>query len=177
MSNKNSNSTIEAYKSIIDFNKTILTISSSVLTVLIAYVIYQNIDLNTLNFISICLIVFAILFALFGFGGAIKTIKDGQSRPVTVFMSNASGFILISGIVLTLFAFKHRQEKSIDFILNTIEKSTTTLSQKLSAEKMISLNYNDYKYTIIYQIDSTELKVIYQLNTDKIESIKLQLKK
>lgn len=177
MSNENSNSTIEAYKSIIDFNKTILTIASSVLTILIAYVIYQNIDLNTLNFISIGLIVFAILFALFGFGSAIETIKDGKSRPSAILMSNASGFILISGIVLILFTFKYRQEKSIDFILNTIEKSTTTLNQKLSAAKMNSLNYKDYKYTIIYQIDSIEQTVIYQVNTDKIESIKLQLKK
>lgn len=172
MSNGNSNSTIDAYKSIIDFNKTIITISSSVLTALIAYVIYQNIDLNALNYLSIGLIVLAILFSLFGFGGAIKTVKDGQSRPSTVFMSNASGFILISGIVLTLFAFKHRQEKSIDDILNTIEKSTTTLKQKLSAQTMKSLEYNDYKYTIIYQIDSIEHKVVYQAKTDRIESIK-----
>lgn len=172
MSNGNSNPTIDAYKSIIDFNKTIITISSSVLSALIAYVIYQNIDPNAMNYISIGLIVLAILFSLFGFGGAIKTVKDGQSRPLTVFVSNASGFILISGIVLTLFAFKHRQEKSVDDILTTIERRTTTLNPKLTAKTMNSLEYNNDKYTIIYRIDSVEYKVVYEVKTDKIESIK-----
>lgn len=172
MSNGNSNPIIDAYKSIIDFNKTIITISSSVLTALIAYVIYQNIDLKALSYISIGLIVLAILFSLFGFGGAIKAVKDGQSRPSTIFVSNASGFILIFGIVLILFAFKPRQEKSIDEILNTIEKSTTSLNQKLSAKTMMSLEYNNDKYIIIYQSDNVEYRVVYEVKTDKIESIK-----
>jgi hypothetical protein len=172
MSDDNPKTIIDAYKAIIDFNKTIITISSSVLTALIAYVIYQNIDLKALNYISIGLIVLAIQFSLFGFGGAIKTVKDGISRPTTVFFSNASGFILISGIVLTLFAFKQRQEKSVDDILKTIEKSTTTLNQKLSTKTMKSLEYKNDKYTIIYQVDSLEHIVVYEVKTDKIESIK-----
>lgn len=172
MCNENFNPTVDAYKSIIEFNKTIITISSSVLSALIAYIIYKNIDLNALNYISIGSIILAILFSLFGFGGAITTIKDGQSRPFTVFVSNASGFILITGIFLTLFAFKHRQEKSINDILTTIEKTTNTLKQKLTAKTMNSLEYNNDKYTIIYRIDSAEYKVVYEVNTDKIESIK-----
>lgn len=175
MNYENYSSTIDAYKSIIDFNKTIITISTSVLTALIAYMIYQNIHINTLNYISICLIVFAIFFSLFGFGGAIQTIKDGQSRPSAIFVSNISGIILISGIVLTLFAHKYGQEKSIDEILNTIENSTTTLNQKLLVKTMKSLNYNNYKYTIIYKIDKIEHKVVYDEKSSRIITIKYQI--
>ena len=164
--------TVDAYKSIIDFNKTIITIASSVLTALIAYVIYQNIDLNALNYISIGLIVLAILFSLFGFGGAISTIKDEKPRPKTVFFTNASGFILIGGVVLTLFAFKQRQDKSVDQILTNIEKSTTTLNQKLSPKNMKSLEYEKETYTIVYKIDSLEHTVVYTTKTDKIAIIK-----
>lgn len=165
-------STVEAYKSIIDFNKTIITIASSVLTALIAYVIYQNIDLATLNYISIGLIVLAILFSLSGFGAAISTVKDEKSRPKTVLMTNASVFILTGGIVLTLFAFKNRQEKSIDAILTKIEKSTTTLNQKFSPKSMKSLEYANETYTIVYKIDSLEHTVVYAPKTNNIVTIK-----
>jgi hypothetical protein len=164
--------TVDAYKSIIDFNKTIITIASSVLTALIVYVIYQDIDLKALNYISIVFIVLAILSSLYGFGGAIRTVKDEQSRVCAIFATNASVFILIGGIVLTLFAFKNRQVKNIDEILTIIEKTTTTLNQKLSTKSMKSLEYKNETYTIIYKIDSLEYTVVYATNTNNIVNIK-----
>lgn len=172
MSNGNTNSTVDAYKSIIDFNKTIITIASSVLTVLIAYIIYQSIDLKIQNYLSISLIVLAIFLSLFSFGGAIQTVKDGTSRKGTILTTNLSAFFLIGGIVLTLFAFKHRQEKSIDEILDKIEKSTTTLSIQLYPKTIKYLVYENEKYTLIYQADSIEHTVVYSVKTDNIVTIK-----
>jgi len=171
MCQNNNNTTIDAYKSIIDFNKTIITIASSILTALIAYIVYQNIDLRLLNYLSILLVMLSILLSLYGFGSSIQTVKDGVSRKGTILMTNIAGFFLIAGILLLL-SFNHKKEKNIDEILTTIESSTTRLQQSLSPEKIKSIELKNNIYTIIFDVDSLEKTVKYSTGDDMILSIK-----
>jgi len=175
------NSTIDAYKSVIDFNKTIITIASSVLTALIAYIVYQNIYLKPLNYISIFFIIASILFSLYGFGKAIQTLfglgkviqnlNDEDSRKKSILMTNIGGFFLIIGIVLLL-SFNHKKEKSIDEILTKIESSTSTLQQKLVPNNLKSIEYNNEIYTIIFSTDCLDKTVKYSNKNDQILSVK-----
>lgn len=171
MADNSNQNTVEAYKSIIDFNKTIITISSSVLTALIAYIVYQNIELNFFNYLSIFSLIGAILLSLYGFGNAIHTVKKGDSRKGTILMTNIGGFLLMVGIVLLL-TFNAKKQKSVDQVLKRIEQATSSLNNKLIPPNFKSIELIDNNYLVKYSMDSTYIQVIYSMTDNKIISIK-----
>lgn len=171
MTANSNNSIVEAYKSIIDFNKTIITIASSVLTAIIAFIVYQNIELRWTHYLTLALIVVSIFFSLFGFGYAIQTVKDGVSRNLTILFTNIGAFVLIIGIGFIL-TFSSKKHKSIDLMLKQIEESTLTIKKKLTPEHVKSIVIKDSDYIINYQSDSLNTQVIYSGKSEMILSIK-----
>ena len=162
--------TSEAYKSVIDFNKTIISISSSILAALIAYLVYQKISFRLLNFISLIFLVCSIIFSIAGFGKAIMTIKDNYSRKATIVLSNFGAFFLILGILAILLIKEDKQ--TIDNILYNVENSTTRLGKHFSPEKCIKIELRDENYIFTYKTDSTINEVFYSTSINIITMIR-----
>jgi len=165
-----SNNTSEAYKSVIDFNKTIISMSSAILAALIGYLVYQKVPFRLINYVSVFLLVVSIFLSILGFGQAIKTIKDSVSRKATIGFTNWGAFFLILGI-LAILAVKD-DEKTIDNVLNTVEKNTTTLAKNLSTKNCVSIELKSDSYFLVYHVDSSNIEVIYSLSKQSIVSIK-----
>ncbi len=164
------NGTVEAYKSVIDFNKTIISISSTILAALIAYLVYQKIEFRLINYVSLILLVISITLSIWGFGQAIATVKDGKSRTGTIALTNFGAFFLMAGILANLFV--KDDVKTIDEILKSVEKSTTTLNKKLSPQNCSSIELKDEAYILQYKIDTTNSVVTYSIKKQTIVSIK-----
>jgi len=164
------NDVAEAYKSIIDFNKTIISISSSVLTGVIAYLVYQDIDFAFQNYIGVALLIISVLLSIKSFGAAIKTVKDSISRPATIIYANFGAFTLIAGIVAILCI--QQQKKDINHILLDIEQTTSNYQKKLNPLKCIKISSNDDQYVLTYKNDSTNIVVTYSIKKDRVLSIK-----
>lgn len=162
--------TVEAYKSVIDFNKTIISMSSAVLAALIAYLIYQNVEFRLFNYVSVALLVISILLSIFGFGQAIRTVKDGVSRTGTIALTNFGAIFLMAGILANLFI--KDDIKTIDEILKSVEKSTITLDKKLLPQNCKSIELKDDDYILQYKGDTTNSVVTYSIKKQTIVSIK-----
>jgi hypothetical protein len=164
------NGTIEAYKAIIDFNKVIISISSTVLAALIAYLAYQKVEFHWINYVSSFFLVLSIFFSITGFGNAIATIKDGISRRGTILMSNFGASILILGILSMLLI--RTNNEGLDDILKSVESSTNSLNKNLSPKNCIRIELKDDYYLIDYKADTISTKVIYSIKKGKITLIK-----
>jgi hypothetical protein len=160
---------VEAYKSIIDFNKTVISISSSILAGVIAFIVYQDIDFVIRNYIGILFLIISILLSVRSFGLAIKTIKDSKSRPSTISYANFGAFSLIVGIVAILII---KQPKiNVNEILNHVEVSTYNFSEKLLSKQCIQIKSTDDIYEILYLIDKKKINVKYSIKKKRVISI------
>lgn len=163
--------TVEAYKSIIDFNKVIVSISSTILTAVIAYLALQGGEYEVKSYTCLALLVLSIMSSLGSFGIAIKTIKDGVSRSRAIFMANGGAIILILGIFMILL-IKPIKEQTIDSVLKVVEKSTKTMKKNLNSENCTSIELNKDRYILHYLNDTVPTMVVYSLDQSKIIQIK-----
>lgn len=166
-----SNGTVEAYKTIIDFNKSVITISSTILAGQVAYLVFEKTQFIWTNFVSSALLVFSFIFCLFSFGRAIKTIKDATSRPSTILFANLAAALLVAGI-FALLLIDTNGDKTIDKVLKSVEKSTKTFHKQLTADKCNSLELSNENYIISYKNDTATIIVVYSLKEHKVVSIK-----
>ena len=164
------NDVAEAYKSIIDFNKTIISISSSILAGVIAYLVYQEIEFAIQNYIGIALLIISVLLSIKSFGAAIKTVKDAVSRPATIIYANFGAFTLIAGIVAILCIQK--QKVTIDKVLSEIQNTTSQFSKKLDAKQCTKILSKEDDYVLTYKVNNVDVDVTYSIKKDKIISIK-----
>ena len=161
---------IQANQSIIDFNKTIITICSSILTAFIGFIIYQNISLSTLNYVVLSLFVIAIFVSLYGFGSTIAALRDKSNSDRAILMTNISAVIMIIGIIL-LSTIKTEDDQDLTSILNKISTSTKSTGKHLDPDKINQLKFDNEKYQITFKTDSVFTKVIYSVKDKKIISI------
>lgn len=161
---------IQANLSIIDFNKTIITICSSVLTAFVGFIIYQNISLSTLNYLVLGIFVITILISLYGFGSTIASLRDSSNSNIAILMTNISAIIMIIGILL-LSTFKIENDKDLDGILNQIYLTTKSTNKKLAPEKLYQLKLQNDKYELTFKTDTIVTKVIYSIKDGKIVNI------
>ena len=161
----------EAYKAIIDLNKTIISIGSAILAGLIAYLIFQDSLFEIKNYIGLLFIILSIIFSIAGFGKAIQTLSDGISRNKTILLTNISVYLLIFGIVLLLL-IKFGNEKNLDQILKEIEKTSTLQIGNLSKTNCNEILKEGKTYKFIYLINNQKVETIYSIESNKIISIK-----
>ncbi len=161
---------IQAYQSIIDFNKTIITICSSILTAFIGFIIYQNISLSTLNYVVLGLLVITILVSLYGFGLTIAALRDNANSNTAILMTNTSAVIMIVGIIL-LSTIKIQNDQDLTDILSEISNSTKSTGKQLGPDRINQLKFDGDKYQIIFKTDSVFTKVTYSVKDKKIISI------
>src|ERR1700690_1078176 len=94
---------LEAWKGLIDFAKTVLSLSTAVLAAYVSYVVVNGESLHGWDFISPGLLVASIILSLFGFGRALPALKSGTSSVPGIFMTNASVGALVLAICLIPF--------------------------------------------------------------------------
>lgn len=164
------NEVAEAYKSIIDFNKTIIGISSSILAGLIGFIVYQQLEAKITNYISVVLLVFSVFFSIKSFGAAIKTIKDLTSRPSTITYANWGAVTLICGILSVLFITQ--EKKTISDMLNDVNSSTMVMQKKLHPNSCYQIYQKNDNYVFKYLVDKQKIIVVYSAKKSEILSIK-----
>ena len=165
------NATAEAYKAIIDLNKTIISIGSAILAGLIAYLIFQDSSCELKNYCGLVCIFFSIIFSIAGFGKAIQTLHDGISRNRTILLTNVSAYFLILGIVLLLL-IKIGNEKNLDQILTEVEKTPPLKIGILSKANCSGIVKEGKSYKISYLINNEKVEAIYATELNKVISIK-----
>lgn len=160
---------VEAYKSVIEFNKTIISITSTVLAALISYLVFQDYSLNLPNIISPSFLVLSLIFSFLGIGNAIPAINVEQSKIWAVRHSNIGAGLMIIGIV-TIFFIDKKEKVSIDKALYTIEQTLLKVDSTLLQKNCNRLELIDGNYIFHFKRDSIKRKVIYSVDKDHIIS-------
>lgn len=163
---------VEAWKSLIDLSKTIISIASTVLTALIGfYVLNQSkFDVSYINYVAPILLVLSILSAIYGFGKAIRVVKTGVSETLGIIFINISVGLLVAGI-LFISLIKFNKNESLDVVLTNITKETRTFESALNPKHIKKLELIDSNYLITYDTDGKIINITYSLNEDKIVKV------
>lgn len=161
---------VEAHKSIIEFNKTIITICSGILTAIIGLIVFQDITVTTSDYFILAPFVISIFLSLYGFGYTIAALRDQTNSNNALRMTNLSALVMIISIFL-LFALGKPEQDTIDSILESIEESTKTTGRNLIPENMQSILSTRDGYVISFKTDSMITKVTYSKSAKKIISI------
>jgi hypothetical protein len=150
----------EAYKSVIEFNKVIISITSTVLAVLISYLAFQDYELIICNLLSPIALIISISLSLFGFGYAIPAINKNRSSNIAVNCSNAGAFLMLLGIVLISTIQKHEND-DIQQALMSIDKTLKVNSKNFIPSNCTNIKKNDKDYELTYKSTGFEAIVIY----------------
>lgn len=161
----------EAYESMIEFNKVIISISTGLLAALIAYLVYQQVDFVLTNYISVIILVFSLIFSLYGMGRAVNALQTDTDKNGAIIHSNLGAIVLIAGI-LCLTTIKNNNKESIDSILKSVESSTASMNKKLKPSACYNIEKNNQNYILLYKTDTISTQVIYSLSENHIVSIK-----
>lgn len=164
---------VEAWKSVIEFCKTIISISSAILTALIGYYIVSQPELSSshLNKAPPALLVLAMLFAMFGFGRSIKSISQGTSVTSGIALANLSVFFLTIGI-LSIALIKVDKGSSLDAVISQIQQNSKKINKQLTQKQMKTLSVTGDKYIITYETDKGDVMVTYSTTENRIIDIK-----
>ena len=172
MSSTNTNdNTVAAYQSVIDFNKTIISITSTILAALISYLVFQNYNLSIRNLISPIILVISLICSLFGFGYAIPAINKSVSKKAAITFSNIGAGIMLIGII-AIVSIEEKEKINIKNILVDIENSLKSVDSKLTPQNCKSFELTDQNYILQYKHDSINIQIIYSLDKEKITSVK-----
>jgi len=161
--------TSEAYSAVIDFSKTVISITSTILAAEVGYLVFQDYDLTWHNSFSAILLIISIFLSLFCFGSAIESVKDSNSRPNTMLMGNGGAFFMIAGIICLIFISK-KNDVGLNEVLINIEKSSFGQSKKLDIRNCYKIQLNEKQYNLNYKTDSLETNIVYSLESNKILS-------
>jgi hypothetical protein len=168
----NNKSHVEAWKSLIDYQKTIISLSSAVLAAIVGfYLTGKYTEVWPTIILPVLLLIVSIITACYGFGRAIKSVKTGESEPAAVSLSNWATGLLIAGI-LSAFSIDPKMSAGLDQIVSNIGKETSQLSDKLEPDKIESITYANKIYTLHYKTQSGTKMVTYTTEENKILEIK-----
>lgn len=95
----------EAWKAVTDFAKTVVSLASGVLTVLIGYYVTSGFvaGYRFVNYAAPGLLALAVLCGIFGFGRAIRAISKGGSEVGGIWLCNISVLFLLAGVMASAF--------------------------------------------------------------------------
>lgn len=163
----------DAWKALIDFNKTTISIASAVLTALIGYLTVSGTvtEMSQLNLIPIGLLLLAGAFALYSFGRALSAIKNGTSAEHGVLYANAGFFSLGLGI-LSLALVSVDSSKSISEILDFVETETKGFHAPLAPADCRTIALTDDYYLLTYKV--AEHDIFVTLTSDGQSIVKIE---
>jgi len=170
----NDKSHVEAWKSLIELIKTVVSINSALLAAMAGYYVLSDnpIEPTWLNGLSPGLLLLSSLAASFGFGRSIRAIKSGTSEPWGVVLTNASIFLLVAGIVCIVLIDPERPDTLATALAQT-EKEARGLN--LSPLALQSVTVVNSQYVIRYQDAAGTTTVTYSPQERKL--VKLERNK
>ncbi len=156
---------VEAYKTITEFNKTIISIASAVLAIVVTYLTSQDYVPEWRSLLSPVLLTISIGLSLSAFGKAIPAIQKSEKRVWAIRYSNLAGGIMLAGILCIGFIRKSNGKNAKD-IFKEIEKVGNYMDYKLFPENCSKFELIDKEYTMYYEYDSVNVQVEYSLKDD-----------
>ncbi|GLQ51294.1 hypothetical protein ACFFJT_08830 [Dyella flava] len=153
---------VEAWKAVIDFVKTIISISSAILTAFVGYYALNQIPIgeSCLNFVSPFFLLASIVVALFGFGRSIKAISSGISQEGGVLFTNISAYCLLVGI-LAVPLISTGSNKSLDKVLADIDRMPPVSGIELKQDAVQKIVVDGQNYIITYAWGNAGVIVTY----------------
>ena len=163
---------VEAWKSMIDYQKTIISLSSAILAAVVGfYLTGNNVQLWPNMLAPVLILIASIIAACYGFGRSIKSVKTGNSETMAAHLSNLATGLLVVGI-LSAFLISPTDPQSVDYIVNKIEKETRNLNPVLETKQIESITFSSDIYTITYKTKSRTKSVRYSVKKKIILEIK-----
>lgn len=162
---------IEEWKSVIDFAKTVLSISTGLLAAVASLLLIGNYKLQGTGWVPPVLLVVSIVLSLFGFGRAIQSLRAGSAKNSALWFTNGSLVVLVAGIISAPFAIE-TPASSIDQALSVIEAATKKWPVDLSARNCSEISRNGEELTLTYQANGHSAQVQYSTATKTILQIK-----
>ena len=166
----------EGYKSIIELNKVIVSLATSILTLLVGYLVLQKVTLAITVFIPISTIVITVLFSLMGFGRSVTSIGLNKPSYWAKGFTNLAAITLVLSIVSIPILFP-KEKKSIEKVLGEIYHDTRDTKLVLSPLHLASFVNDDEAYVFQYSYDSTKAVVTYSKSRQEILKIDLNYSK
>jgi len=164
---------VEAWKSVIDFCRTSISLSSAILTALVGYYIVSQPELSSsiLNFAPPALLIISILLAIWGFGKSIKSLSSGKSERIGILLSNLSIFVLLAGII-SISLINIEKDSSLDVVVTSIEKESHNINEQLVSQRVRTVRVSGSIYTITYGTDEGLVTVNYSTNEQRVTEIR-----
>ncbi|GAA3963080.1 hypothetical protein GCM10022246_15400 [Pedobacter ginsengiterrae] len=157
----------EAYQAVIDFNKTIISITSAILAALISFLVFQDYTLSLLNLVAPVVFVLSLIFSILGIGRAIPAINLDQSKKWAVRFSNLGAGLMILGII-SIYLIKKPEKATIDTALSDIEKTLSKIYPVIRIKNCQKIELMGENYLFHFKEGTISRKVIYSLDTEKI---------
>lgn len=172
MCNNPDKSHVEAWKSVIDFCKTVISVSSAILTALLGYYIVSQTELSDSwgNFLPPAFLVLTIALAIWGFGRSIKSVSSGTSQRGGILLANLSIIVLIIGI-LSISLVEIEKDLSLDGVISNIEKESQNINKQLVPQRVRTVRVSGSIYTITYDTDKGPVRVCYSTSEQRITGI------
>lgn len=157
----------EAYKAIIDFNKTIISIASTILAALISLLVFQGYPITPANFAGAVLIFLAILCSLLGFGKSIRPLQTDIGSNRAKLYSNVAGYLLLFGIALLTLIHK-KEETSLEKIMSQVEKTGRSMHKNLDPIHCLKVIQQKEVCVLKYRYDSLVAEVTFSFSANDI---------
>lgn len=161
---------VEAWKAVTDFAKTVISLASGVLTVLIAYYVTSGFVAGDriVNYAAPALLVLSALFGIFGFGRAIRAISKGVSEVRGIALCNIAVLFLLAGVIASGFVRSDEQfslVRMISVAKNAVSGPPLSIGDNdlISAELKGRMGVVSYRYrcgTATISISAKEEKVV-----------------
>lgn len=161
---------IEAWKGVVDFTKTVMSMAAALLAALVSYVVVNGHELKGLEFVSPALLVAAVLLSLYGFGQALSALKSGTSSGPSILLSNAGALALIAAICAVPFTLK--TESSIDEALARVELDARKFPVDLAAKNVRSVEKKGDVLLMSYEAAGKSALVTYSVAAGRIDGVK-----
>lgn len=162
---------VETWKSVIEFTKVLIGLSTSILTVILGLVVVGQIKINGSIVVTAGLLVLSIVFALFSFGRGIQALSKGESKRLAILFSNIGTIALVIGIVLLALSKNHR-EFSVDDILSKIASSTKLVGGSMTPEHFQSFKRIGDDCELTYSDNRKNVVVIFSVKDDEVKEVK-----
>ncbi len=163
---------VEAWKSVIDFNKTSISLASGILLAVIGFFVFQGQAslIERWNWVSPALLVLSIACSIYGFGRAISAIGTSKSDWFAVLLTNLGPIFVVAGI-FCLLLIERSEAPTIDSVLSAISDETKSYPVPLTASSAPRVEYQNGLYVITYTAAGKSTVVKFDETTRRIVSI------
>jgi len=162
----------EAWKAVIDFAKTLISISAALLAAVASLVLTGTLKLSGLAYLPPLLLVVSTLLAIYGFGQAISALRKGEHRRAGLMYCNLAVFVLIGAIVLAPFAMSRPPEPPLLEVLAKIEQATGNWSTPLTPKNFLGVERNGEEHLVSFRVPAGRMEVAFTPSKDEFRYVR-----